>query len=237
MRERFNAAAGDLTVLTPDPEVPLGAYLNVLGGVGLVAYGGLFRTGALKTGEQVFVSAAAGAVGSIAAQLAKVHGCHVVGSAGTDEKVRWLREGLKLDAAINYRTQDLEAALTAATPKGLDVYFDNVGGAHLDAALARMNDFGRVAVCGMISTYNGAPAEPIRNLKRLMYGRIRMEGFVFRDLHPLEPAFLGEVTPLVKAGQIVWKETMWNGFERIPEALLGLLAGRNIGKALVQVEP
>lgn len=154
-RKRFVSSGKGLALLIPDPDLSLSVYLHALGGTGLTAYGGLLETGALKDGEQVFISTAAGAVGSVAAQIAKIKGCYVVGSTGSAEKAAWLRDELKLDAVINYKTEPLAERLAQVTPKGLDVYFENVGGGHLDAALPRMSVRGRIPVCGMISTYNG----------------------------------------------------------------------------------
>ncbi len=152
MQERFVSDGKGLQVLKPDPALSLSVYMHALGGTGITAYGGLLETGALKDGEQVFVSTAGGAVGSVVAQIAKIKGCYVVGSTGSDDKAAWLRDVVGLDAVINYKTQPLAEALTEVTPKGIDVYFENVGGAHLDAALPRMNVRGRIPVCGMIST-------------------------------------------------------------------------------------
>src|SRR5690606_7104763 len=166
-RESFVSDGRGVSVLHPDPELPLTVYLHALGGTGITAYGGLLETGALKDGEQVFISTAAGAVGSVAAQIAKIKGCYVVGSTGSDDKAAWLKDEVGLDAVINYKTQDLAAALADATPRGVDVYFENVGGAHLDAALPRMNVRGRIPVCGMISTYNGG-GEGVKNLFSLI---------------------------------------------------------------------
>jgi hypothetical protein len=154
-QEHFVSDGRGVQVLNPDPDLPLSVYMHALGGTGITAYGGLLETGALKDGEQVFVSTAGGAVGSVAAQIAKIKGCYVVGSTGADDKAAWLRDEVGLDAVINYKTQPLAEALSAATPNGIDVYFENVGGAHLDAALPRMNVRGRIPVCGMISVYNG----------------------------------------------------------------------------------
>ena len=134
--ERFNSDGRGVSVLTPDPDLPLSVYMHALGGTGITAYGGLLETGALKDGEQVFVSTAAGAVGSVVAQIAKIKGCYVIGSTGSDEKKRWLLDEAGLDAAINYRSENLRTALKAAAPKGIDVYFENVGGAHLDGDLS-----------------------------------------------------------------------------------------------------
>jgi NADPH-dependent curcumin reductase CurA len=232
--ERFNSDGRGVSVLTPDPDLPLSVYMHALGGTGITAYGGLLETGALKDGEQVFVSTAAGAVGSVVAQIAKIKGCYVIGSTGSDEKKRWLLDEAGLDAAINYRSENLRTALKAAAPKGIDVYFENVGGAHLDAALACMNLRGRIAVCGMISTYNG-DREGVRNLSVLIYSRIRMEGFVASDFPHLQEQFQSDMTGWLKSGQMRYQETVLEGFERAPEALIGLFEGRNAGKMLVRL--
>ena len=234
MQERFVSDGRGLQVLTPDPALSLSVYLHALGGTGITAYGGLLETGALKDGEQVFVSTAAGAVGSVAAQIAKIKGCYVVGSTGADDKAAWLRDEVGLDAVINYKTQPLAEALADATPKGIDVYFENVGGAHLDAALPRMNVRGRIPVCGMISTYNGG-GEGVRNLFSLIYGRVRMEGFVASDFPHLQAAFVDDMTGWLKDGRVKYQETILDGFERAPEGLIGLFSGLNHGKMLIRV--
>jgi NADPH-dependent curcumin reductase CurA len=234
MQERFVSDGRGLNRLKPDPELSLSAYMHALGGTGMTAYGGLLETGALKDGEQVFVSTAGGAVGSVVAQIAKIKGCYVVGSTGADDKAAWLRDEVGLDAVINYKTQPLAETLAAATPNGIDVYFENVGGAHLDAALPRMNVRGRVPVCGMISTYNGG-GEGVRNLFALIYGRVRMEGFVASDFPHLNPAFVADMTTWLKDGRVKYQETILEGFERAPEGLIGLFSGMNAGKMLIRV--
>jgi NADPH-dependent curcumin reductase CurA len=223
-----------LLPLKRDPDLPLSVYMHALGGTGITAYGGLLEVGALKDGEQVVVSTAGGAVGSVVAQIAKIKGCHVVGLTGADDKVAWLRDEAGLDAVINYKTQPLVEALKAATPKGIDVYFENVGGAQLDAALQRMNVRGRIPVCGMISTYNGG-GEGVKNLVNLIYGRIRMEGFVATDFAHLNAQFMSDMTGWLKDGRIMYQETVLDGFERAPEGLIGLFEGRNTGKMLISV--
>lgn len=233
-QELFVSDGKGMSILRRDPELPLSVYMHALGGTGLTAYGGLLETGALKDGEQVFISTAAGAVGSVAAQIAKIKGCYVVGSTGADDKAAWLRDALKLDAVINYKTQPLAQALKDATPNGIDVYFENVGGAHLDAALPRMNVRGRIPVCGMISTYNGG-GEGVQNLFNMIYGRVRMEGFVASDFAHLNQAFLADMTGWLKSGQIQYQETILDGFERAPEGLIGLFEGRNSGKMLIHI--
>lgn len=223
-----------LVPLQRDPALPLSVYMHALGGTGITAYGGLLEIGQLKDGEQVVVSTAGGAVGSVVAQIAKIKGCHVVGLTGTDDKVAWLREEAGIDAAINYKTPTLPEELKAAAPKGIDVYFENVGGAQLDAALPLMNVHGRVPVCGMISTYNGG-GEGVRNLFNLIYKRVRMEGFVATDFAHLNAAFVSDMTGWLKGGRIKYQETVLDGFERAPEGLIGLFEGRNNGKMLIHV--
>ncbi|KQW66949.1 NADP-dependent oxidoreductase [Phenylobacterium sp. Root77] len=233
-RKRFVSNGKGLSLVRADPQIPLSVYLHALGGTGLTAYGGLLDVGALKDGEQVFVSTAAGAVGSVAAQIAKLKGCYVVGSTGSDDKAKWLGEELGLDAVINYRREEIGPRLAEVTPQGIDVYFENVGGAHLDAALPRMNVRGRIPVCGMISTYNGE-GEGVRNLFSLIYGRIRMEGFVASDFAHLNAKFVEEMSAWVKAGSIKYQETILDGFDRAPEGLIGLFRGENTGKMLIRV--
>jgi NADPH-dependent curcumin reductase CurA len=235
-RQYFKSEGKGLSKLEPGG-MPLVAHMSVLGLTGLTAYGGLLVTAALKDGENVFVSAAAGAVGSVAAQIAKIKGCFVIGSAGTDDKCRWLKEDLKLDAVINYKKQELRTALKAAAPRGIDVYFDNVGGEHLNAALPRMNALGRIAVCGMISAYNnfGAISEPVTTLSNMIYNRLTMRGFVFYEFEPLRVQFLSDMKRWLSEGRIQYRTTVLQGIEAAPAALIGLFSGSNTGKMLVQV--
>ena len=235
-RQYYVSAGEGLSKLDPDG-MPLAAYMSVLGLTGLTAYGGLLVIGAVKQGENVFVSAAAGAVGSIAAQIAKIRGCYVIGSAGSDDKCRWLKEEIKLDAAINYKTQELRTALKAAAPRGIDVYFDNVGGEHLNAALPRMNPLGRIAVCGMISAYNnfGAISQPVTTLSNMIYNRLTMRGFVFYEFEPLRAQFLADMKGWLQEGLIHYRSTILQGIEQAPAALIGLFNGANTGKMLVQL--
>jgi NADPH-dependent curcumin reductase CurA len=235
-RQYFLSRGKGLSKLDPDG-MPLIAYMSVLGLTGMTAYGGLLVTAALKDGESVFVSAAAGAVGSVAAQIAKIKGCHVIGSAGSDEKCRWLKEELGLDAVINYKKQELRPALKAAAPRGIDVYFDNVGGEHLNAALPRMNALGRIAVCGMISAYNnfGAISEPVTTLSNMIYNRLTMKGFVFYEFEPLRAQFLADMKRWLAQGRMRYRTTVLQGIEQAPAALIGLFSGANTGKMLVQL--
>ncbi len=235
-RQRFVAGAKGLSKLDADG-MPLDAYMSVLGLTGLTAYGGLLVTAALKDGENVFVSAAAGAVGSVAAQIAKIKGCYVIGSAGSDEKCSWLKQELGLDAVINYKKGELRSALKSAAPRGIDVYFDNVGGEHLNAALPRMNALGRIAVCGMISAYNnfGAISEPVTTLSNMIYNRLTMRGFVFYEFEPLRAQFLADMKRWLGEGRIRYRSTILPGIEQAPAALIGLFSGANTGKMLVQL--
>jgi len=235
-REYFVSDGKGLSKLDADG-MPLAAYMSVLGLTGLTAYGGLLVTAALKEGENVFVSAAAGAVGSVAAQIAKIKGCYVIGSAGSDDKCRWLKEELKLDAAINYKTGELRSALKSAAPRGIDVYFDNVGGEHLNAALPRMNALGRIAVCGMISAYNnfGAISEPVTTLSNMIYNRLTMRGFVFYEFEPVRAQFLADMKRWLKEGRMQYRSTILQGIEQAPTGLIGLFSGANTGKMLVQL--
>ena len=223
-----------LQALKPDPELPLTVYLHALGGTGFTAYGGLLEIGQLKDGEQVFVSAAGGAVGSVAAQIAKLKGCYVVGSAGADDKCDWLLREAGLDAAINYKRQPIAEALKAATPRGVDVYFDNVGGEHLDAALRRMNMLGRIPVCGMISGYNGGGA-PVSGLSSIIYGRVTLRGFVAADFMGAYDRFINDMTAWLKSDRIRYQETILEGIDQVPTALIGLMNGANHGKMLVKL--
>ena len=215
--------------------VPAQAHLGPLGFPGLAAYAGLLRIGNPKPGETVFVSAAAGAVGSLVAQIAKIKGCRVIASAGSEEKLRWLREEAGVDATINYKqTPDLVAALTGAAPDGVDIYFDNVGGAHLEAALAAANDFARFALCGMIEQYNRAPSGP-RNIYSAIEKSIRLEGFISTNNLDLWQDFQRDVGQWISEGKIKWQETIVTGLENAPAAFLDLFAGKNIGKMLVRL--
>jgi len=235
-RQYFVSDGKGLSKLEADG-MPLAAHMSVLGLTGLTAYGGLLITAALKEGENVFVSAAGGAVGSVAAQIAKIKGCYVIGSAGSDDKCRWLKEDLQLDAVINYKKGDLRSALKSAAPRGIDVYFDNVGGEHLNAALPRMNALGRIAVCGMISAYNnfGAISEPVTTLSNMIYNRLTMRGFVFYEFEPQRAQFLADMKRWITEGRLQYRSTILQGIERAPAALIGLFHGTNTGKMLVQL--
>ncbi|HEX7744644.1 MAG TPA: NADP-dependent oxidoreductase [Micromonosporaceae bacterium] len=220
-----------------DPELaPVSAYLGALGMPGLTAYAGLVEVAGLQPGETVFVSAAAGAVGSLVGQIARLKGAaRVVGSAGSTAKVNRLRE-LGFDAAFDYHDRPVRESLRAAAPDGIDVYFDNVGGDHLEAAIAAMRLHGRAAICGMISLYNAteAPAAP-RNLALLIGKRLTLRGFLVGDHGHLRDRFVGELAGWLRSGEIQYDETVVDGLENAPEAFLGQLRGENLGKMLVRL--
>ncbi|WP_416971852.1 NADP-dependent oxidoreductase [Streptomyces sp. 4F14] len=216
---------------------PLSAYLGVLGMTGLTAYAGLLRTASFKEGDSVFVSGAAGAVGSQVGQIAKLKGAsRVIGSAGSDEKVKLLVEEYGFDAAFNYKTGKVSDLLREAAPDGIDIYFDNVGGDHLEAAIGSLNQGGRIAVCGMISVYNNTePAPGPRNLARLIQTRGRIEGFLVGDHYDLQPEFVAEVAPWIASGALKHRETVAEGIGNTLDAFLGVLRGDNIGKMVVKL--
>lgn len=237
-REYFVSDGRGLTQI--DPRLaPIQTYLGVLGMPGLTAYVGLLDIGRLQAGETVFVSAAAGAVGAVACQVAKLKGCRVIGSAGSPAKVAWLLDEAGVDAAFNYReVTDLAAELGRHCPQGIDVYFENVGGAHLEAALQHMNTSGRIAVCGMISQYNAtAPAPGPRNLALVIGKRLTLQGFIVSDHAGRQPQFSADMGQWLAAGRIKWQETVVEGLERAPQALIGLFQGENVGKMLVKIGP
>ncbi|MGV9281811.1 NADP-dependent oxidoreductase [Streptomyces sp. NPDC003730] len=221
-----------------DPDAaPLSTYLGVLGMTGLTAYAGLLRTAAFKEGDSVFVSGAAGAVGSQVGQIAKLKGAsRVIGSAGSDEKVKLLLDEYGFDAAFNYKNGPVSEQLRAAAPDGVDVYFDNVGGDHLEAAIGSLNLNGRIAICGAISVYNNTePAPGPKNLARLIQTRGRIEGFLVGDHYDLQPQFVEEVGPWVRSGELKYRETVVEGIENNLEAFLGVLRGDNTGKMIVKL--
>ena len=237
-REAWTAKPADVEKL-PDLDLQPQAYLGAAGMPGLTAYVGLLRIGALKDGETVLVSGAAGAVGSMVCQIAKAKGCRVIGSAGSPEKVAFLKE-IGVDAAINYKEHDgavgLTKAFAAAAPDGVDVYFENVGGDHLTAALNVMAVRGRIAVCGMISQYNNAQPEPgPNNLGLLIARRVRIEGFLVFDNADMRPQFYSDLAAWVREGKVKWRETVVEGVENAPDAFLQLFTGGNVGKMLVKL--
>jgi len=237
-REYFVSDGEGLTKIDP-AMAPLQAYLGVVGMTGMTAYVGLLHVGELKEGQTVFVSAAAGAVGSVVCQIAKLKGCFVVGSAGSDEKVSWLVEEAGIDAAFNYKTtDDVIAEVGRHFPRGIDVYFENVGGVHLEAALEHMNANGRIVMCGMISMYN--EVKPVPGPVRLPYiisKKLTMKGFIVMDHFDKLGPFITDMGKWIAEGKIKWKETIVDGIENAPHAFIGLFKGENSGKMIVKIGP
>ncbi len=214
---------------------PISYALGVLGMPGMTAYFALLDVGRPRPGETVVVSAASGAVGSVACQIAKIKGCRVVGVAGSEQKCRYVVEVLGADACVNHRTDDVRAALTAACPNGIDVYFDNVAGPVLDAVLDLVNLHARIPLVGLISQYNAEPLPPGPNLARLLSKRSLIQGFLVGDYASRQSEFVSDVGMWVRDGRIKYREDVVAGLEQAPSAFAGLLEGRNFGKLLVQV--
>ncbi len=216
---------------------PASAYLGVLGMTGLTAYAGLSRVGAMREGDVVFVSGAAGAVGGAVGQIARALGAsRVIGSAGTAEKVRHVVEDLGFDAAFDYHDGPVSGRLREAAPDGIDVYFDNVGGEHLEAAIGSLRLHGRIAVCGMISVYNDTEPTPgPRNLSRLIQTRGRIEGFLVSDHYDLAGEYAAQAAGWLADGTLSLRETAVDGIENAVDAFLGVLRGENTGKMVVRL--
>ncbi|GGZ22698.1 NADP-dependent oxidoreductase [Streptomyces inusitatus] len=216
---------------------PLSAYLGVLGMTGLTSYAGLLRSASFKEGDAVFVSGAAGAVGSQVGQIARIKGAsRVIGSAGSDEKVKLLTEEYGFDAAFNYKNGSVAEQLQQAAPDGIDVYFDNVGGDHLQAALGSLRLHGRIALCGMIAQYNDTELAPGPSNLPLMIGkRLRMQGLLVTDHFDLQPEFVRDTAGWIAAGELKYAETVVKGIEHGYDAFVGMLRGENTGKMLVSV--
>jgi len=223
-------------VVEPKEGVPLSAYLGACGSTGTTAWVGLKITGRAKAGETVLVSAAAGSVGSTVGQLAKAWGCKAIGIAGGPDKCKLVVDEFGLDACVDYKAPDLEAQIKAAAPDGVDVYFDNVGGQVLEAALANMNKFGRIPVCGVLSAYNEQGAHyGVKNLHLFFDKSLTMEGFVLQAHKARWPEARAEIADLIADGKFVSLETIADGIENAPAAFIGMLEGRNIGKQLVKL--
>ncbi len=235
-RDAFVGFGGAVQKL-PQENVPPQAYLGILGMPGLTAYSGLARIGEPKAGETVFVSGAAGAVGATVCQIAKLRGCKVVASAGTDAKLAWLKS-LGVDAGVNYKTcANLLEAVRAAAPQGIDIYFDNVGGEHLEVALEVARANARFIECGMISAYNDTELKPgPRNIIYVVGKSIKMQGFIVMNYWDMRDQFRTEMTQWIKDGALKWEETVENGIENAPKAFLNLFTGANTGKMLVKLD-
>lgn len=217
---------------------PLSAYLGVLGMPGLTAYAGILEVASLREGDTVFVSGAAGAVGSLVGQIARIKGAsRVIGSAGSDEKVQLLTEEYGFNAAFNYKKGPVSEQLKQAAPDGIDVYFDNVGGDHLEAAISSLRVHGRIAVCGMIAQYNDTepPAAP-RNLAQVIGKRLRIQGMLVADHAALQPQFVRDVASWIASGELSYQETVVNGIDNAVDAFLGVLRGQNTGKMVVGLD-
>jgi NADPH-dependent curcumin reductase CurA len=233
---RYQGDGRGLSPVRELPGVPLDAYLALFGHIGATAYFGLLDVGRPAAGETLVVSAAAGAVGSLVGQIGKIHGLHVVGLAGSPEKCAWIVESLGFDRAIDYRTTPVAAGLRDSCPRGIDVYFDNVGGPTLEAALALMNLHGRVPLCGMISEYTRRDGAGIRNLALAISKRLRLQGFLIMDYLPRFTEAMDALGRWYSEGRLRYRVDAVEGLEAAPEALNRLFAGQNTGKLLVKVE-
>jgi NADPH-dependent curcumin reductase CurA len=223
-------------ILKVDPShIPLSAYLGAVGMPGVTAYVGLYDIGTPKEGETVCVSAASGAVGAVVGQLAKIRGCRVVGIAGGPEKCAYVKDALGLDACVDYKASTFEADLRAATPNGVDVYFENVGGATLDAVLKRLNAFARIPLCGLVSQYNETSPYAVKNFGVLLTNRVKLEGFIVAERMERWPEALQNLGKWVAEGKIKYRETIAQGIRSAPRAFLGMLRGENHGKQLVKL--
>jgi NADPH-dependent curcumin reductase CurA len=238
-----------------DPTLaPIQYFLGILGITGFTAYLGLFKIDELKEGTDiVFVSAAAGGVGSVACQIARIKGCHTVGSAGSEDKIKWLLDELKVDYAFNYKKlgeNNISVELKKACPNGIDLYFDNVSGKHLESAIDNMNPFGRIVLCGATSQYNNysraasdnnsssfesRQAIGPLNLSLAILKRLRLQGFIFSDHYNLLNEFYTSMSKWINEGRIKWKETVYEGLENAPKAFIDLFKGENIGRTLVKI--
>jgi NADPH-dependent curcumin reductase CurA len=226
-----------------DPKIaPIQSYLGIMGLTGLTAYVGLLKVGKLEESDRkqntVFISAAAGAVGSVSCQIAKIMGCRVIGSTGSQEKVSWLLKEAKIDNAFNYKEmgeENISSHLNRQCPDGIDIYFDNVGGKHLEAAIHNMKTFGIVVLCGMISQYNLSSPQGLSNLMLAVTNRLRLQGFIVRDHYDMLVEFHANMTKWIKEEKIKWRETIFEGLENAPKAFLALFNGQNIGKMLVRL--
>ena len=226
-----------------DPNLaPLSSYLGVLGMPGMTAWAGVTQILKPKEGETMFVSGAAGAVGSVVCQLGKAKGCRVIASAGSPAKCEWLEKEAGVDVALNYKdyknASELTKALAEAAPNGVDCYFENVGGMHLEAALNCIGFGGRMALCGMISVYNNKEAEPgPPNLTNMIGRGVMARGFIVSEYMDKAMEFAGEVAPLLAQGKVKFQESVYEGLDKAPEAFIGLFKGENFGKAVVRVGP
>lgn len=234
----YNDLPGDgVTVLPVIPGLPLTAFMGPLGATGMTAYFGLMDIAKPKAGETIVVSAAAGAVGSMVGQIGKIQGCRVVGIAGSDEKCRWLTEQAGFDAAINYRTEEVGAALDKHCPDGIDINFENVGGEIMETVIARLNDFSRMPLCGLISTYNADPSTTTgpKNFDNLLMRRTKLQGFIIIDYLDRFAEGAAAMGQWLMEGKLKFETDMVDGLENAPTALGRLFEGANLGKLVLKV--
>lgn len=233
----FNDVPGGMVNVLPQiPGLPLTAFMGPLGATGMTAYFGLTDIGKPKAGETLVVSAAAGAVGSMVGQIGKIYGCRVVGIAGADDKCKWLTETAGFDAAINYKTQDVGAALDAHCPDGIDINFENVGGPIMDAVIARLNDFSRMPLCGLISSYNDTEPTPgPYNFANLLMRRTLLKGFIILDYLDRFPEGQQAVAGWLMEGKLRFETDVVEGLQHAPSSLERLFTGKNLGKLVVRV--
>jgi NADPH-dependent curcumin reductase CurA len=235
--QRLSTVHGSTLVKLPDTTgLPPSAFLGVLGMPGTTAWVGVTEIAPPRPGETFVVAAASGAVGGVAGQIAKKMGARVVGIAGGAEKCRYVTEELGFDACLDHRGPDLGAALDAACPGGIDVYFENVGGAVQAAVLPRMRDFGRIAFCGTVAGYNAASPEPGPNLSIVNRKRLRLQGFIVSDHPRAFPLWRAQGAAWIRDGSLRWKEDVVQGLRQAPEAFIGLLAGKNFGKLVIAID-
>ena len=231
-----HAISNGTGVRTLDPaQAPISTALGVLGMPGMTAYVGLLDIGQPKPGETVVVSAASGAVGAVVGQIAKLKGCRAVGIAGSKDKCEYVVNELGFDACVNYKTDALVPALSAACPKGIDVYFENVGGEITEAVMQLLNPFSRIPLCGLISMYNATSPAPGPSWRYLLTNRVLVKGFIVSDHLDRMPAFLADMSQWVRDGKVKVREDIVDGLENAPTAFIGLLQGKNFGKMLVRV--
>lgn len=235
--ENYSVSDGRLLRKIPAGPAPLSYYLGILGMPGMTAYVGLMKIAEAKAGDNVFVTAASGAVGSVVGQLAKIHGCRVVGSAGSDDKVALLKNEFGYDAGFNYKTSEsLGDSVREVCPEGVDVLFENVGGDIFEAVLWNMRDFGRVALCGMIADYNLEEPRPgPRGMSLIIGRRLKIQGFIVTDHPEACDEYVRLATAWLQEGKLTYRESISEGVENAPQAFIDLLKGRNTGKQIVQL--
>ena len=235
--ENYSISDGRLLRKIPAGPAPLSYHLGILGMPGMTAYVGLMKMAEAKQGDNVFVTAAAGAVGSVVGQLAKIHGCHVAGSAGSDDKVALLQDEFGYDAGFNYKTSEsLGDSVRETCPDGVDVLFENVGGDIFEAVLWNMRDYGRVALCGMIADYNLEDPQPgPRGMMLIIGRRLTIRGFIVTDHPQWCEEYVGKASGWLQEGKLKYRESIAEGVENAPQAFIDLLQGRNVGKQIVQL--